>query len=63
MNWIRTKDLQKKLALSETGLKRLMSQDPNFPKPVRVAERHVVYHEEAVEEWMRSKMLTSEQGV
>lgn len=59
MKWIRTSDLAKKLALSLTGLKVLIDREPNFPKPIRVSERHVVFDEEAVEEWMRSKLITS----
>lgn len=63
MKWIRTSDLSKKLALSLTGLKVLMEREPHFPKPIRVSERHVVFDEEAVEEWMRSKLVTSNQEV
>jgi|GEM_PF-4057945 len=63
MRWIRSKDLQHKLSLSATGLKVLIDREPGFPKPIQVSERHVVFDEEAVEKWMRTKVLTNLQEV
>lgn len=61
MKWIRTKQLAEKLALSTTGLKVLIEREPEFPKAVQVSERHVVFDEEAVEDWMRKKLFMGTQ--
>jgi predicted DNA-binding transcriptional regulator AlpA len=63
VKWIRTAEVAEKLAISTSGLKALMDRDVDFPKPMRVSERHIVFDEEAIERWMRSKMLTSTQEV
>jgi predicted DNA-binding transcriptional regulator AlpA len=59
MKWIRTKDVADKLALSLSGFKTLMDREPDFPKGVRVTDRHVVWDEEAVEKWMKNKLTSN----
>lgn len=63
MNWLRSKEVAAKLGLSATGLRMLQKRDDTFPKEIRVSERHVVYDEDSINEWMRSKMFTDIHGV
>ena len=55
MNWLRSKQVADKLALSLSGLRDLATREESFPKPVRVSERHTVYDEAAIDTWMQAR--------
>jgi predicted DNA-binding transcriptional regulator AlpA len=61
VRWIRTKAVAAKLGLSVTGFYMLVEKHPEFPKPVKVSERHMVYEETQVEKWMSNLMTTKQE--
>jgi predicted DNA-binding transcriptional regulator AlpA len=58
MKWVRQKEVAEKLSLSLSGLKALMVREPAFPKPVKLSERHIVWDEDALNQWMKDKFVT-----
>lgn len=65
LRWLRVRDVCDKIAVSRSRLYELMSEDLDFPQPLkdgdsRQAPNYWVEHE--IEEWMRRRMERARQG-
>lgn len=55
MKWLKRKDIAAKLGVSYNHIRLAIEKDPEFPRPIRLSEKVIVFDEGAVEDWMRSK--------
>jgi predicted DNA-binding transcriptional regulator AlpA len=55
MQFLTSKDVCQKVAVSRATLDRMVASK-EFPSPIRLTERRLVYDAAAVEAWMREKV-------
>jgi predicted DNA-binding transcriptional regulator AlpA len=56
MKWLTRKEVSEKLGVSMSYLVGTLSKTVDFPKEIRPFPRKVVYDNDEVEKWMRSKL-------
>jgi predicted DNA-binding transcriptional regulator AlpA len=56
MKWLTRKEVAEKLGVSTSYLITMLSKAEDFPKEIRPFPRKVVYDNDEVENWMRSKL-------
>jgi len=56
MNWLKKPDVARKIGVSAHHVTVLMATDPTFPGAARLSTRLIVFDEEEIETWMKSKL-------
>ena len=55
MQMLRAKQVAEKLGCSTRGFYQLLTRNQDFPEPVRLGPRHVVWSDADVDTWLKTK--------
>lgn len=61
MKLLRVKSVAEKLDASRSTVFRLMKSD-DFPKPIKLSARHIVFVEAEIDQWVSSKRSIDERA-
>jgi len=53
MKWLKIKEVAAKLGISVGHVRFIGATDPDFPRPIKLSSRIVVYEEGSIEKWMK----------
>ena len=49
----------KYLGVAPNTLRKIVKEDPLFPRPIQLSERRIGFHLEEIKDWIESKRLIS----